>query len=89
MIRQDMDLSWLDGFLPSLDGIATKEKREAGKVGDAPRRVNEGAAKKLVKTPGQAESDLEDSVADDENGKMPSKHQSKTPPKGSIVKLRG
>lgn len=88
MTRTDLDVSWVDSFLPSLDGIALKEKREAGKAPGAKRAVNEGSAKKLLKTPEDAEEDVEDTTPDDENGEVPSKHHSKKPPKGSIVKVR-
>lgn len=79
---------WIDDFVPSLDGIRLKEAREAGKAPGARRRVNEGSAAKLLKTPGEAEEDVERAIPDDENGEVASRHHSKTPPKGSIVDIK-
>lgn len=91
-----MGLDWIDEFVPSLDGIRLKEKkRKDGATG--PRDVNEGAAKKLLKTPGQANAEEDDAIDDNKkvglsehkNGRDPNEASTKGPKKGAIVKMRG
>lgn len=92
------DLSWIDDWVPSLDGIALKEKREAGKAPGAKRRVNEGDAAKLLKTPGEARGEIEDALQDNKKTQLQRPNEGKTqeeadtvkkPRKGAIVKMTG
>ena len=97
-ITGDFDLGWIDDWCPSPRGIELKEKREAGKAPGAKRRVNEGSAAKLLKTPGEARGEIEDALQDNKRTQLQRPNEGKTqeeadtvkkPRRGSIVKMHG
>lgn len=97
MIRSDIDISWLNDSPMFGPGMVTEKGRTDLQAPGAKRGINEGAAKKLLKTPAEAEASVEDSLQDNQRTQLQRPNEGKTqeeadtvkqPRKGAIVKLR-
>lgn len=61
------DLSWIDDFVPSINGIALKAKREYVK------HLNDPEEGDLIRTPSQVASELDEDVGETTQRKKPVK----------------
>lgn len=78
------NLEWIDGFLPSPEGVALKEKN--AKRENVPH-LNDKSEGDKVRTPGDAAIDLEKQIDDNEKTQLERPNEGKNPGKGDKKRI--